>query len=800
MKRILLIALLIFVCNNLFATHIVGGSFSLKWISGSSYELTLNVMRDCNPSITTGFDNEATVGIFDKKTHQLMRTLHMSLLSKRELDFSKLGCANTVPNACTELGIYKDPITLSAAEFNNTDGYYFSYQRCCRNNIIQNIQDPGGAGIAIYMEIPSPRFIINSTPFFTANPSTYLCVGNLTKYNFGFKDDDNDELRYSMVTPLNGNLDRNNPSDFNASSGPYPTINWLGSHSDQREILGNPSLSIDKKTGELSVSPLQAGIYVAAVLVEEFRFGIKLGEVRLEIQFSVTECPQPVPQLVFKDINGQITGSTFEVEIPGKVCFDIEGTDPSDSLFMTIDNVSPDTNFSNKPTYERYTEGNKKTTTRVCWQADCSHPNTITQSYRVELKDNGCPVATRTLGFFTMKVKPMPMVNPTDILCMTLKDGQETIFYWGDSTGNNPYFSKYILYRGMNGANYVPIDSVSDKSQRMYNDKNTPGYDVINYSYFMRAKNLCGYEGPPSDTLGTFEQLKFIPDQQKLVTVSVCDKTKIKVIWQRSMERDFARYFVYKAKASDKKKNYSLVKTSSNVNDTVFVDSDVEVMTTSYCYHVVMKDTCDNYGPNGQEACSIVLKGKAAPFLNTLYWNQYNYWETGTEKYEIVVRGDKSPLPVSGFATSTDSLFKDDNLNTVSGIFTYYVVAHQKGSNNISTGGAGYSPELYEGLSYSNEVELSQLPLVFIPNVFTPNGDNLNETWDIRDLFVKDYKLVVYNKWGQLIYETSDKNEKWTGVSREGRTEQADVYIYQLVYSGYNDKSYTLRGNVTILK
>lgn len=799
MKKVLLIGLLVFVCSNVFATHIVGGSFSLKWISGSNYELTLNVMRDCKNS-QTPFDDNATVGIFDKSTQRLMKTLHMSTITETQLNFSGLGCVNSVPGECVKLGVYKEMVSLPSNVYNNDAGYYFSYQRCCRNNIIANIQNPGAAGIAIYMEIPSPKFIINSTPYFTANPSTYLCVGNLTKYNFGFKDDDNDELRYSLVTPLNGNLDKDNPQDQNASAGPYPTIDWFGSHSDEREILGSPSLAIDPKTGELSVSPLQAGIYVAAVKVEEYRFGVKLGEVRLEIQFSVTECPQPIPQLLFKDVNGGITGSSFEVEAPGKVCFDIEGTDPTDSLFMTIDNVSADTNIANKPTFERYTVGDKKMTTRVCWQTDCSFPNTTTQNFRVELKDNGCPVSTRALGFFNIKVKPMPVINPTDILCMTLVDDKETIFYWGDSTGTQPLFSKYILYRSTDGVTYTPIDSITDKSIRVYNDKNTPGYDVTNYSYFMRAKNLCGYEGPPSDTLGTFEQLKFIPDQQKLVTVSVCDKTKIKVIWPRSWEKDFARYLVYKAKSSDKNKDYKLVATYTDVDDTVFVDSDVEVKTTSYCYHVVMKDTCDNYGPKGREACSIVLKGKSAPFLNTLNWNQYNYWESGTEKYEIVVRGDKSPIPVSSFVGSTDSIFKDDNLNTVSGIFTYYVVAHQQGMNTISNGGEGYSPQQYEGLSYSNEVDLSQQPLVFIPNVFTPNGDDLNEIWDIRDLFVKDYHLVVYNKWGQLIFEAYDKSQKWTGISSGGKTEQSDVYIYQLVYSGYDDKTYTKRGNVTILR
>lgn len=796
MKKLTLTSLFYFICCNLFATHIVGGGFSLKWISGNTYELTLNVMRDCKNS-NVGFDDPATVGVFDKRTNMLKQTYQMSLTSQETLNFASSNCSSPVLGECTSLGIYKRRITLDPLVFNNNDGYYFSYQRCCRNNIVQNILDPGLAGIAIYMEIPSARFIINSTPYFTANPNTYLCVGNLTKYNFGFKDDDNDELHYALVTPLNGNLNGGTPSSTSASAGPYPTVNWAGSHSDAREILGNPSLSINEKTGELSVNPVQAGIYAVAVQVSEYRFGQKLGEVRLEIQFTVTECPQPIPEILLKDINGNLTSSDFQIDAPGKVCFDITASDPTDSLFLTINNTSPDTGMANKPVFERYVEGLKNISTRVCWQVDCSHDSITTQTFDVEVRDNGCPVSTRATASFSMTARPMPLVNPTDILCMTLVNNQETIFYWGDSTGQNPYFSKYIIYRNAD-TSFLTLDSVSNKSTRQYHDKNTPGYDVINYRYFMRAQNQCGIEGPPSDTLGTFEQLKFIPDQQKLITVSVCDKTKLKVIWPRTPEKDFARYLVYKARASDK--NYTLVHTYTNVDDTVFIDPDVDVMNSSYCYHVIMKDTCDNYGPQGREGCSILLKGKAAPFANTLTWTPYTYWDNGTENYEVVSRGNETSTPLSTIVSVRDTSYKDASLDAASGFFTYYVVAHQNGSNVINNRGNGYSAEFYIGQSFSNEVELSQRPLVYIPNAFTPNNDDLNESWDIRNIFVKDYHLSIYNKWGQLIFETTDKRQSWNGSSKDGDIEPTDVYIYQLFYTGFDNSAYTKKGNVTILR
>lgn len=776
------------------ATHIVGGAFSLQRISGNQYELTLKVLRDCKNG-QAAFDNPATIGIYDKTTHTLMDDYQLNLTSKTVLNFAGSNCDNPLPGECTEIGIYKKTITISPTRYNNNAGYYFSYQRCCRNGIITNIVKPGDAGIAIYMEIPSPKQFTNSTPDFSANPNTFLCVGNETRYNFNFTDKDGDQLRYSLVTPLNGNLDKNNPQSDFPSEGPYPNITWGTGYGDNTQIDGNPSLSIDPNTGELLVSPLNVGIFVAAVRVEEFRNGIKIGEVRLEIQFNVTTCPQPLPTLVFKDENGKIIANNFLINIPEKLCFYIETNDPKDSLNMVISPLAADTTLTFKPEYERISVGLKKVSTKVCWQTDCSNSYLTPQQFKVEVKDNGCPFPNRITGKFTIKTNPLPLVYPTDILCMTLIDNKETIFYWGDSTGENPFFDKYIIYRS-SGSSYSPLDSIKDKSIRQYHDFKTPDYSSVNYTYFMRAKNLCGFEGPTSDTLGTFDQLKYIPDQQKLIVATVFEKNKIKIVWPKSREKDFARYFIYKGNSKDS--NFSLIKTTTNIDDTVFIDNDVEVNKMVHCYHVVMKDTCDNYGPMGTVSCNILLSGITEPFKHNLNWNQYQYWEEGIQNYELFVAGDRSPLSIAGYPGPSDTAFLDNQLDPQSGVFTYFVKAIKQQPTISTNSNAGVGTNYVE--SFSNEIELSQKPFLFIPNAFTPNQDNTNEDWNIVNSFVKTFHVWVYDKWGKLVFETEDKNEKWIGMNKEGNFYPSDVYVYRLEYTGYDNSAYQAKGNVTILR
>lgn len=804
MKKALILFVLLGSIQTSFAKHIVGGALSLKHLNGNNYSLTLKVLRDCfggGPQL----DDPAVVGVFDLKTDALIETYELPVTTEETLNFAGSNCNNGIPNTCTTLGIYTKTILMTPSKFNSNNGYYFVYQRCCRNNIINNIIAPQDAGIAIYMEIPPPRNIINSTPYFNANPNTYLCVGNLTKYNLNFKDDDGDQLVYSFVNPLNGNLDKistqigapncpNCPPD--PLPGPYPDINWLGAHNTNEQILGSPSLSVDQATGELSVNPLTAGVYVAAIRVEEYRQGIKIGEVRLELQFNVTDCPQPVPQIVLKDTNGMYLGNTVTIYTPETGCFDIEGSDLSDSIFMVVKNISTDTNITFKPVFTKTMNGFKKMTNRVCWTAACSLPEGKTQQLLIELVDNGCPYPTRAVSKITIRTVPKPNVNPTDLLCMTLIDDKSTQFYWGDSTGTPPDFYKYNIYRAINSSPFELLDSVFDKNLRTYIDPNTPQYSVNNYRYFMRSANICQKEGPTSDTLGTFEQLKYIPDQQKLITATVYDKNKVLISWPKTYEKDFARYMIYKTEASAN--NYQLVKTYIKMSDTVYIDTDVDINNYSYCYHVVMKDTCDNYGPQGLEACTILLKGDAFPYRHKLNWSAYNFWESGTSDYEIVRLGNASPIAKSMLANAEETTFTDDNLDVKSGIASYRIIANQQPSLANFTGNI----RLVKGdaQSLSNTVELLQKPVVYVPNAFTPNGDGVNEFWNIRDLYVKDYNLVIYDKWGQLIYQSNSTNDKWLGVSDNGDAEPTDVYIYRLIYTGYDESRTVLQGNVTIIR
>ena len=78
-----------------------------------------------------------------------------------------------------------------------------------------------------------------------------------------------------------------------------------------------------------------------------------------------------------------------------------------------------------------------------------------------------------------------------------------------------------------------------------------------------------------------------------------------------------------------------------------------------------------------------------------------------------------------------------------------------------------------------------------IPNVFTPNGDNLNDTYFPKFRFIRNLQLQVMNKWGELIYRSSGIDDLgWDGTAA-GQKAPEGVYVYKLSYNVPDGRVFT---------
>lgn len=89
---------------------------------------------------------------------------------------------------------------------------------------------------------------------------------------------------------------------------------------------------------------------------------------------------------------------------------------------------------------------------------------------------------------------------------------------------------------------------------------------------------------------------------------------------------------------------------------------------------------------------------------------------------------------------------------------------------------------------------------VFIPNTFTPNNDEINDAWAwVGDCKPDEFRMMVFNRWGELVYTTEDPTAKWDGTY-QGVVSQNDVYVYRVSYRlPYQDRKERM-GHVTLLR
>ncbi|TAE28341.1 MAG: gliding motility-associated C-terminal domain-containing protein [Cytophagales bacterium] len=308
------------------ATHLVGGHIEMRPIGTTpgQYRITITNYFENNNSGQQA--NGGSVGIFRKRDNMLM----MSFITTESTIRKPIIFAN---EKCAEqrklnfiVATFAATITLNPATYNDPQGYYISYQTRNRNAGVNNITNPTGTGYTFYLEFPA--LTQNGQPFLNGSPrfpdinGEYICRGDAFTFHFGGTDPDGDELRYSMITPLNYRTNGVGP-------GPYPTVSWASGYGANNAIPGNPTLRVDPKTGELSVTATQIGLFVFAVNVEEFRNGQKIGEVRRDFQLLVVDCPPAtIPRAVVKAETYPATAQSFTI-CPTKSVSLVANTNPT---------------------------------------------------------------------------------------------------------------------------------------------------------------------------------------------------------------------------------------------------------------------------------------------------------------------------------------------------------------------------------------------------------------------------------------------------------------------------------------
>lgn len=97
----------------------------------------------------------------------------------------------------------------------------------------------------------------------------------------------------------------------------------------------------------------------------------------------------------------------------------------------------------------------------------------------------------------------------------------------------------------------------------------------------------------------------------------------------------------------------------------------------------------------------------------------------------------------------------------------------------------------------SHPVVISTSYAVYIPNAFTPNGDDLNDIFKIEYFGLSGYELTVFDRWGEVIFKSKDGG--WDGNRRGNPCEQG-VYVWRLVYTETSGAEHNKTGSVSLIR
>ena len=100
----------------------------------------------------------------------------------------------------------------------------------------------------------------------------------------------------------------------------------------------------------------------------------------------------------------------------------------------------------------------------------------------------------------------------------------------------------------------------------------------------------------------------------------------------------------------------------------------------------------------------------------------------------------------------------------------------------------------------STVVVVNKSSHITIPNIFSPNGDGINDTFFPIAENIESETMYIYNRWGRLVYEWTDVGHQWDGKSKKGEPLPAGVYYYTYTAYGNDLVEHILTGMVTLVR
>lgn len=732
--------------SSLAARHIIGGVITYECMGEVSpgvnrYKFKLTIYRDCLGG-GAPYDNPANIAIYKGSYEDNFQyeTFEVFIQDIQNLTPVPPECVTNVPTLCVEEGVYEFERNLPVDE---VDSYFIVHQRCCRNNSINNIIDPGGVGATYYAELtPAAQKVCNNSPVFTNFPPIIICNNFPIDFDHSATDVDGDLLLYSFFAPLAGGGPVLTSPGVTGCNGAIPippcappfdqVVFTQPTYSPNNPMGGSPQVTLNGITGLITGSPNKLGQFVVGVQVEEYRNGVLLSVLRREFQFNVTDC---VPE-VFAGIKAD------SVVGPKRYVLQSCGD-------FTV----------------KFVNESKGNITGYEWVFDLKNGTTA----KVSTRD--ATVTFPAIGTYTgkMLINPGSQCSDSAFIAVNIFPEINADFSYEYDTCVAGPVAFTDLSTGQGGINQwdwnfgVP-GGISDERNPSYK-YGIPGEHPVrlrvtdqNRCSDVVVKPITYFPAPPLIIISPDKFLGCAPANITFTNLSSPIDETYKIVWTfgdgGSSEGIISPTHLY-----DKVGLYDV---------TVAITSPIGCFIADTFPRLIRAEP----SPTANFTCD--PDSLLTNFNSTVEFTDLsllaNRWNWTFDKY--------------GYSTEQNPTFTFPDTGLVK---IRLIVTHPAGCKDSMSKVLDIRPEIRW----------------YMPNAFTPNADSNNDGFLGKGFLrgVDDFSMMIWNRWGELVFETNDPEQAWNGrVKNTGGMSPAGVYVVVVRFTGPRGSPYEYKGFATLVR
>ena len=752
MKRKLLLILGFLLCFafSAKATHQRAAEITYTWLGGNAYEFTLTTYNV--PNAAWEQRDSLFVRWGDGNENYIPR-----------VDWHNQG------NDCV-VNHYK-----AVHNYSTSGTYTISMEDANRNFGVVNV--PNSVMVPMHIEtelVINPFLGYNNSPQLLNAPLDRGCVGKLYLHNPSAYDPDGDSLSYRLVTCKG-------QDGLDIAGYTFPQA--------------SQTFEIDAITGDLRWdAPVRQGEYNVAIMVEEWRHGVKIGSVVRDMQILISVCDNDLPQIQCDDEYCIVAGEQLD--------FVIYASDPDgDNVTLTASGaplevavspaiLNPESAFGLNPQME------------FLWNTTYAHIRNTPYQVVIHSKDDDSPVSLTNIKTLSIKV----MAPKVDRFVAEVH-GHDVSLSW--SVYPCATATSLLIYRKAGCDGYEPdacetgirsgyqlIATLNDVSNTSYVDHDLP--QGVAYEYRIVARFPDGAMSIVSEAACV--ELKNDSPLMTHVSNDSIDLVsgQVRACWTQPKEIDGQ----YVAPFS-----YALTRVSDGAMsvvyegaDTSFLDAGVNLGEVgTLIYKVEMRDANQQLVGTSATAAAVMLAATSTLEEARLSWTEAVPWLVdSTQVFKEIGDCFVRIATVNSFSFTDTDVESDETYRYYVRTFGHYtmegIMRPLVNYSAIKTVRIGHE-EPMEEFSYT------------LPNVITPNGDGFNDIFEPKvtglDRIV-GAKTVIFNRWGNILHDTDDPHIQWDGKNKTTKLDCPPgtyFYITDITYIGEaGEEQLHLQGSITIVR